>query len=407
MLLEKIDLLTEAEIQLSESNGKNKALKDALEGKAKDLQSLETRLEEVSGRLEKVRVTHKSLDVEVSEWKGKAENLQKEADELRDDRNVTLDKLGDARDKLGDEKARVERRDAQIKKLRSELNEKDAVISAQRQEVKQWTRDYSKINDQNKLLAGRNQELMSLMSLLMVECPSGAWNPIVAEVASNQVVVTAQETQGWNLLPSWSDDPVLAVEATGGTMTALALHLVAIVKAESRAGLLSCLSGIQLALDGQPNCVESVVDLLLCSLLQALQLPDPHPFLDVVILQVAQRLGEAWPQARDRADEVLQYATTECSVFSLVESMWEWEGKDLQGNLAFHSAIQYDNLVLVGFDREPDGIIGIHCQERQIRWIDGASVQTEGSHVRVGSGEQGLRIGIGGDDCSWWLDHAI
>ncbi|KAL5601701.1 hypothetical protein FOBRF1_009234 [Fusarium oxysporum] len=256
-------------------------------------------------------------------------------------------------------------------------------------------------------LADAKQAACTMAKLVMAQCPPGLeWPRIVEGIDWNSEVVVALPTQNpWKVQETWSKDPMLAVNERTDSLTTLLLLIVASVKSGSLVDMVSYLAAIQMRLDEESECIFPVVKLFLDAVSVCIELEGVHAFQIFLLLQVAERIGRAWPGVQDAVDELAHRGGSYELTSSVSRSVALWGQGQRLGSLDCETSLQYQDWALVGFFRNPNGILLLGDSE--LRWADHDLVKVDENGITVGEGDGEIEFEVEGRNWNWWVEHIL
>ncbi|KAF4947792.1 hypothetical protein FSARC_13887 [Fusarium sarcochroum] len=395
-------------------------LETKLREKAEELDDLEEERDHVSSKLEASRKSVRDQKAKVEEWTKRCgrrddtigerdeqiEELDQELTDTKIDLKTKERQLEQQQEELDSTKARRDELQGECSRAKQSIKDLSKKVESQRSKLNKQKTNLEKLDEetQNQVSSLKDMEgsARTIAQLVMTECPSGNWQDILAQIDWNSPIVVADPTpKGWEVLDSWSSNDVLKVETRTDSLTTLFLLLILAVETKSVDGLVGYLVSIQLRLDSDSECILPVVRILLLSISKCLELPQIHAFQVFLLLQVAKRVGKAWPQV----EGIVPTGNEHARVTSLCRAVEAWEQKKLQGDLEFEASLQYEDLALVGFCRKPNGILMFG--ERDLRWIDHDFVAIESATITLGVGEDSIELDPEGDGWDWWWKHIL
>ncbi|KAG5802234.1 hypothetical protein H9Q74_013107 [Fusarium xylarioides] len=263
------------------------------------------------------------------------------------------------------------------------------------------------IQAQSQSIDSLQQSAWAMAKLVMAQCPPGLeWQSIMERIDWNSEVVVALPTHSpWKVQKTWSKDPILAVGNRTESLTSLLLLIVASVEARSLAGMVSYLSAIQMRLNEESECIVPVVKLFLDAVSVCIELEGAHAFQIFLLLQVAERIGRAWPVVQDTVDEVTHRGGSHERASSISRSVALWGQGQRLAPLDCETSIQYQDWTLVGFFRKPNGILLLGDSE--LRWADHDFFELIIKGVTVGEGNDEIEFEVEGQNWNWWVDHIL
>ncbi|KAF5708025.1 hypothetical protein FMUND_10798 [Fusarium mundagurra] len=255
-----------------------------------------------------------------------------------------------------------------------------------------------KIEEQGQSINSLQKSACTMAKLVMAQCPAGLeWPSIMQRIDWNSEVMIALPTQNpWKVRETWSKDPMLAVGGRTESLTALLLEVVASVESRSLVGMVSCLAAIQLRLDEEPGCIFPVMKLFLDAVSACIEHEGVHAFQIFLLLQVAERIGRAWPDAQSVVDELTRRGGAHELTSSVSRSVASWGQRQRMGSLGCETSLEYQDWALVGFFRNPNGILLLG--ESELRWADHDFFDLVTNGVTVGKGNDEIEFEVKGQN---------
>ncbi|KAG7431947.1 hypothetical protein Forpi1262_v006890 [Fusarium oxysporum f. sp. raphani] len=320
----------------------------------RELQGAQGRLEVTRKELRDAQIAHSndstsliSTNEEVSKVKGQCQSLQHTVEKQRRD---------------------LEEKDRMIRELEKASEEKDASIT-QRDET---------INSQI-------QKASTFLRHLSLNVESDTWKCVAENVLVDSTCTsfTSAEWLPWVIFPSWSGDPSLATQEDTRGPEAVALNILVILKDKSTDAkdLLALLHHLQEAMKEFKSMVSGIAQLLLEAFDRSVGDPRLHLMHRFAMCQIANLLGstaevQQFMQALDAADPRIQRLVHALRAYRLNNSV-----------LPMEEAISYPAVALVGFEREPRGVIAVSLSDNGICWVDSTHIRTEFTLLKMVSGK--------------------
>ncbi|KAF5644482.1 hypothetical protein F52700_2481 [Fusarium sp. NRRL 52700] len=283
----------------------------------------------------------------------------------------------------------LETKDQRIRELERASEEKDASIT-QRDET---------INTQI-------QSASTFLRYLSSNVESDTWKCVAERVLvdSTSTSLTLDEWPPWVIFPSWSGDMSLATWEDTRSHEAVALSLLVILRERSadEKDLLALLHQLQNAMKKFQSMVATIGQLLLEAFEAAVGDPRLHLMHRFAMCQIASLLGSTaqvqhFMQSMDAADPRIRRLVHALGAYRLNNSVFPME-----------EAISYPGVALVGFNRDPEGIIAVSPSDNGVCWVDRTNIRTEFTVLKVVSGKgQSLELPLDtAERVDWAMTHA-
>ncbi|KAF5547756.1 hypothetical protein FMEXI_5082 [Fusarium mexicanum] len=291
----------------------------------------------------------------------------------------------------------------------AELTDLNERLKGQVKSLSNQATHYKRRGDKyNSALDKAKQAAGAMTKLLMAQSPSGVeWPGIIERIDWNTELVVALPTQNtWKVQETWSKDPMLAVGKRTESLTALLLQIVASVESRSFVDVVSFLAAVQTRLDDDSKCIFQVVKLFLDAVSVCIELEGVHAFQIFLLLQVAERIGRAWPMVQDTVNELANRGGSHERISSVSRSVTLWG----QGQrLSCETSLECQDWTLVGFFRKPNGILLRGGSE--LRWADHDFVEIDHdgitATITIGEEEDKIEFGVEGQEWIWWVEHIL
>ncbi|SCV48357.1 unnamed protein product [Fusarium fujikuroi] len=357
-------------------------LKSSRDDHLKKLRSLETqrndavkRIQQVSDELWDLKNAQSkdyedldSANEEASRVKGQCEALQ-----------LTVE----------DQQRDLETKDQRISELERASEEKDASI---------------KVRDET--INSQIQRASTFLRHLSLNLESDAWNCIAQRVLvdSTSISLTSAESRPWVIFSSWSGDASLATREDTRNLESVALDLLVTLKDKSADAKdsLAFLCQLQKAMLDSNSMLSAIAQLLLEAFDAVVGDPRLHLIHRLAMCQIAYLLGptakvQQFMQALDGADPRIQRVVHALQAYRLDNSI-----------LPMDEAVTYPGVALVGFNRDPQGVIAVSPSDNGICWVDSTNIRTEFTLLKMASGK-GASIEVPLDTTErfdWAMTHA-
>ncbi|RKL47060.1 hypothetical protein BFJ72_g2797 [Fusarium proliferatum] len=333
------------------------------------------RFQQVSDELGKLQIAHSndstsliSANEELSRVRGHCEGLQ-----------LTVEA----------QRRELETKDQKISDLERASEEKDASIKA---------RDAT-INSQM-------QRASTFLRHLSLNVESDAWNCIAERVLvdTTSTSLTSAEWRPWVIFPSWSGDASLATWEDSRSPELVALNLLVTLKDKSvdAKDVLALLHHLQKAMKEVKSMVSAIAHLLIEAFLGVVGDPRLHLMHRFAMCQIATLLDstaevQQFMQAIDAADPRIQRLLHALAAYRLDDSVFPME-----------EAISYPGVALVGFNRDPQGVIAVSLADNGICWIDSTNIRTEFTLLKLSSGKgDSIHLPLDtAERADWAMTHA-
>ncbi|KAF5678769.1 hypothetical protein FCIRC_6383 [Fusarium circinatum] len=315
---------------------------------------VDKRVQEVSDKLRETQIDHSNVSASLISANEKVSKVRGEYEALQ------LTAEGYIRD--------LERKNQRISELEKASDEKDASIKVRDETI-------------NTHIQSASTFLRHLSSNVESDTWKGVAERVLVDSASTSL--TLAEWQPWVIFPSWSGDVSLVTwEDTRGP-EAVTLNLLVILKDKSvdTKDLLALLHHLKKAMEELKSMVTSVAQLLLEALCGAVGDSRLHLMHRFAMCQIVSLLGsngevQQFMQAMDAADPRIQRLVNALGAYRLNNSVFPME-----------EAIIYPGVALVGFNRDPQGVIAVSPADNGICWIDSTNIRAEFTLLKVVSGK--------------------
>ncbi|EEU41165.1 uncharacterized protein NECHADRAFT_83309 [Fusarium vanettenii 77-13-4] len=225
--------------------------------------------------------------------------------------------------------------------------------------------------DLQQTLDAQVQHASTLLKQLSIGTESDIWRTVARRALADptQAQPDLSRPQPWKVLSSWATNDSMVIQSDDRSLQAQALDILAILKSRSMdtTSLLSRLSSMlsQLA-HGSPIFV-SIAEMLLDTFATVGSDSRLHLMHHVMIHQVAELLvGNDRHRARalDAVDSKAR---------QLISSL---EGWDSGSASAFdEDCVEHAGLAIMGFHRDPQGVLVLGLNDRHIWWVDGSRIE--------------------------------
>ncbi|KAG5757438.1 hypothetical protein H9Q70_000088 [Fusarium xylarioides] len=390
--LQRDNLTVEARLDsaVNDAQTEQAAMEHMLETAQNKARDTTSRLEQADERLRdlqaQLNAVQKDLDSSRQEAEGTRSSLegtisnQRESLENRDNEIRRLSGLLTARD---EQLVSVQRDLAssrrEVEGTRSSLK---GTILNQNESLKSKTDEIERLN---VLLTARDETVDSqveqasiFLRRMSLNVESGIWRNVVEGVLADSTVASAAQIpwKPWRVLPSWSHDETLHVREDDRSIHLVAVDIIAIMRIPSAPAepLLSRLQSLQeMLMDGSP-LVSKISQQLLESLAGAVGDERLHLMHHVLICQIVDLLNGS---AVEPTEVPLDPRAT-----TLVSALKAWDPESGAG-LDLNSSVSYPDFALVGFNRNPAGIIAASPSNRELRWVDEARINIMLTHIEL------------------------
>ncbi|KAG5797236.1 hypothetical protein H9Q69_003705 [Fusarium xylarioides] len=347
---------------------------------------IKNKLEKARARDEQLSAAQKDLASSRQEAKGARSSLegtisnQRESLESRDNEIRRLSGLFTARnEQLVSVQRDLASSRQEVEGTRSSLK---GTILNQNESLKSKTDEIERLN---VLLTARDETVDSqveqasiFLRRMSLNVESGIWRNVVEGVLADSTVAPAAQIpwKPWRVLPSWSHDETLHIREDDRSIHLVAVDIIAIMRIPSAPSepLLSRLQSLQeMLMDGSP-LVSKISQQLLESLAGAVGDERLHLMHHVLICQIVDLLNGS---AVEPTEVPLDPRAT-----TLVSALKAWDPESGAG-LDLNSSVSYPDFALVGFNRNPAGIIAASPSNRELRWVDEARINIMLTHIEL------------------------
>ncbi|KAJ4011529.1 hypothetical protein NW752_008535 [Fusarium irregulare] len=319
--------------------------------------------------------------------------------EARDRRITELEKTANDRDDTVTKRdVVVDMQREQIRQLEREQLEALAAKDRRIQELEQTSEQKDiTITDRDDVIESQIQEAATFLGHLSVVRSSNL-KLVAKEALVNSTRATLPKPQWvpWKIL-SWSDDDSLKVGQDDRAPEAIATQVLAVLGCEplDTTGLLNLLWGLQTSLSSSSSMVSFMDTLLLRAftsvganvhlmhLLAMCQITYLLAPTDEVSRDFTQAIDNIDPRINRLVNALKDY-TSDSPVFSMEDS------------------VSTESLVLVGFRRNPRGIIAVELGDRQICWVDSAHITMTFDSLKLCYMNSSVCISIDSMEMSNW-----
>ncbi|KAG5766590.1 hypothetical protein H9Q72_005357 [Fusarium xylarioides] len=361
------------------------------------LETAQNKARDTTSRLEQADERLRDLQAQLNA-------VQKDLDSSRQEAEGTRSSLEGT---ISNQRESLENRDNEIRRLSGLLTARDEqLVSVQRdlassrQEV-EGTRSSLKgtILNQNESLKSKTDEIERLNVLLTardqtvdsqveqasiflrrmsLNVESRIWRNVVEGILADSTVASTAQIpwKPWRVLPSWSHDETLHVREDDRSIHLVAVDIIAIMRIPSAPAepLLSRLQSLQKMLMDTSPLASTISQQLLESLAGAVGDERLHFMHHVLICQIVDLLNGG---AVEPTEVPLDPRAT-----TLVSALKVWDPESGAG-LDMASSVSYPDFALVGFNRNPAGIVAANPSNRELRWIDEARINIMLTHIEL------------------------
>ncbi|RKL48130.1 hypothetical protein BFJ70_g2487 [Fusarium oxysporum] len=309
----------------------------------RELIETETSLEETRQKLDDAQLKH-------SEDVGRLSSTTEEVGKVKEDHRKLKASARELREEL-DEKGR------KVLELEEASRQKDSII-AQRDET----------------IDSQVQKASTFLRHLSIDVESNAWK-LVAEnvlVDSACTSTTSADWLPWVIFPSWSSDDSLTIREDTRSPEAVALVVLAVLDAKlaDTKDLLTLFHRLQASMGESKSMVSSITQLLIRVFTDSVGDSRLHLMHRVAMCQILYVLAQAdealhFTQALDAVDPRVRRLVNALRAYHLDSSV-----------LSMTEALSYPGVALVGFNREPRGVIAVSPHDNGICWV-------EASHITI------------------------
>ncbi|KAG5757352.1 hypothetical protein H9Q70_000002 [Fusarium xylarioides] len=356
---EHILTLQDAAVKLGQEKAEKAIKGQELEAKLKKLQTdAKSRIDNQQSRIEAAEKASRLKGEDLSEAQGSLLECRRELGKTREE-NVSLkERLS----MLGGIENQAKVLGKRIETQSRGIAERDATIEKQ-------------VDNAALVLQNVSFEIESLF-----------WKTAAIEALSGSLRACTTHWNPWRISSLWSPDGALAVYDDDRSLEAIALDALAILRAGGDAiDLLTMLQSFQDGIIGLTT-LSPIAQMVLKSFIDAAADNRLHLMHRISMYQVATALSSSAEailnvsQAMDAVDRRVS-----CLVRGLrARDVDEYHSPPLLGS------ISYEDVTLVGFDREPAGVL--YLKDREIRWVDLRYIQSNAGEIVIAAGDETLRF---------------
>ncbi|KAM0224049.1 hypothetical protein ACHAPA_004531 [Fusarium lateritium] len=343
---EKVVLRNEEEANQKALSDQIRDLDCHLKAAEKKAVHLGEKAQETGSEIREVRTERDNVTLELSGTKGRLQSVTEEAAKLREDVKALQ------RNNSEQHKA-LEVKDRQIQELRVAFKEQEAQTTQRDQAIKSQV-----------------QQASIFLRHLSIGAKSQVWQTVAEQALADSARTSATLTtwRPWKIFPSWSSDVSLDIRRDDRSLDAIALDVLATmdVKSVDAKSLLGSLQAMQDAMSGSSSMASVINSMLLGSFVKSVGDPRSHLMHRVAMCQIATLLAptaEALQPFRQALDAV------DPRVNLLVNALRAYD-PDSHSAFQLGASINFPGLALVGFNREPEGVIALNLAGREICWVD-------------------------------------
>jgi hypothetical protein len=386
---------------VSQMNRDYSALQEQLKESRRCASAAETQLQRLRSDVESSRDSHAA---EVEGLKRDKRDLEREADQLRRDlkrsetnheetRRQLVDaqlknsegngRLISATEEVGKVKEDHRKLKGRADSLQAELEEKGQRV----QELESASRQKDSIIAQrDETIESQVQKAATFLRHLSVDVESDTWKLVAGNVLADSACtsITSAAWLPWVILPSWSSDVSLDIRQDARSPEAVALAVLAILdsKLADTRDLLTSLHRLQASMGEAKSMVSSITQLIVRAFTDSVGDPRLHIMHRISMCQIIHTLARAdeallFTQASNAVDSRVQRLVNALTAYRLDTSV-----------LPMTEAISYPGVALIGFSREPRGVIAVRPDDNGICWV-------EASHIRITFKTIKMQSGVG------------
>ncbi|KIL95577.1 hypothetical protein FAVG1_00314 [Fusarium avenaceum] len=332
---DKATLTNEAEANRKTHSDKVQDLDSRLKAAEKKAVHLGEKVQETDSELQETRTDLERVTTELFETKGSLQSVKGQVTKLTEDVKALEGNNSELHNSL-------EGKNRQIHDLKAQITQRDQVIRSQVDQASIFLRHLS------------------------IGVETQVWHNVAEKVLvdSSRTSATLIQWRPWKIFPSWSPDLSLDIRHDGRSLDAIALDVLATmdVKSVDTKDLLGSLQAMQDAIP-ESSMSSAIKSLLLGSFTKSVDDPRLHLMHRVAMCQIANLLAptealQSFKQALDVVDP---------RVNLLVNALRAY-GPEHPFQLG--DSINFPNLTLVGFNRNPEGVIALDLTGREICWVD-------------------------------------
>ncbi|KAF4415661.1 hypothetical protein FACUT_13221 [Fusarium acutatum] len=347
-------------------------------------QSIVTLRQQIASDAQHAQAEQALIETELGTSNSKLKGAQKEAKD-------TTQRLHQAEGRLLDLEAKLAAVQKYLDSARQEIDKAEGVrstledtISSQRESLRRQTGEIGRLNS---LLTARDEKVDSqveqasiFLRRMSLNVESGVWRSVAEGILTDSTVALAAQIpwKPWRVLPSWSHDEALHVREDDRSTHAVAVDIIAIMRVPTAPvePLLSRLQSLQEMLMNTSPLVSTISQQILESLTGAVGDERLHLMHNVLICQIVDLLNGG---AVEPTEVILDPKAT-----ALVSALKSWDSESGAG-LNLTCSVSYPDFALVGFNRNPAGIVAASPSNRELRWIDKAQINDMLMHIELSS----------------------
>ncbi|SCO45492.1 unnamed protein product [Fusarium fujikuroi] len=396
------------------------ALQEELK-KSKDCTSTtETELQRVRSELESSRNSHVA---EVEDLRRQKRDVEMEADQLSRDLKRIETKYDETRKKLADVRlnhatdiGRLTSTTEEVGKAKEDHRILKASADGLREELDQQSHRLQELltasRDKDSIIAQRDETIESqvqkastFLRHLSVNVESSAWKLVAENVLADSACTstTPADWLPWVIFPSWSTDVSLDIRQDARSPEAVALAILVTLDAKlaDTKDLLTLLHRLQASVVEAKSMVSSITQLTVRAFTESVGDPRLHLMHRVAMCQILHVLARTegalqFAQALDTVDPRVQRLVNALTAYRLDTSA-----------LPMTEALSYPGIALVGFNREPRGVIAVRPGDNGICWVEASHISITFKTMRLQS-DVGSFIELPLDSAqrlSWAMTH--
>lgn len=301
------------------------------------------------------------------ELRGEKEELEQQTSSSRDTSNAEKARI---LQDLESAAARADEAERSRDELQEALGEQRRTLANQVGEITRLTESsQERENSFSRQSEAQVQQAATLLRFLSIDTESDIWQSLAKRTLQDLTWLAVQTTwHPWKIVSSWSTNEALDVQVDGCSAHAAGLDVLAILRSGSAdvKNLLSRLQVLQKGLIDSPSVISSMAEMLLESFAEGVQDTRLHLMHRLAMWQVALKMfpishvQATLGEALDKVDTRIVYLAT---------VMRSWDSDD---PTEFDSTlcVTYPEMALLGFCRNPPGVMAFSRRLREICWVD-------------------------------------
>jgi myosin heavy subunit len=361
-------------------SGQNEKLQRDLAQALQNVTSLEGDrdvLSQQNGALQQELSTAREL---AAEFRGDKAALEQEISKLREssvsEQRKTLEDLERAEARAGQAQRSCNRLREEVDGQRQTLRDQVSEIMALRNTSQEREEQLSRQSE------AQVQQAATLLRHFSIGTESDIWQGLAQRTLHDVTWLSTQATwHPWRIVPSWSTNKALEVQVDDRSVHAAALDVLAILRSRS-AGVKNLLSRLQVLQNGlidSPAVVSSLAEMLLAAFVEAVQDARLHLMHRLVMWQVAL---EMFPVAQVQETLGRALDMVDGRVARLAGVIRGWDSGDFT-EFSSRICVAYPEMALLGFNRNPPGVMAFSRTRRELWWIDNDQVHQDVTEMKL------------------------